>query len=129
MKILMPILLLLIAPSIVHCVDMAPHTYFEIEIRARQLTLDGMEARLLCMQNDCPESELHTLDQDNFNKVLAMHEEYGTTPSRLSGWYSNHMQETEGYLLNNPQIMIRLDELETSFEALSDAIKTLAEVQ
>jgi hypothetical protein len=129
MKNFLTILFFLLTTSGTALAGMDPQTYFEIEIRARQLTLESMEQRLACMKNGCPLPEQYAIDEECWQRILGMHSEYSITPSRLSGWYSNHMNETEGYLLSHPRLKLQLDDLDTSFETFSDAITTIREAQ
>ncbi|MDH3393797.1 MAG: hypothetical protein OEL66_07295 [Desulfobulbaceae bacterium] len=109
--------------------EQSPQTYYEIEIKARELTLEGMEKRLECMLAGCSVSEQLAIDERYQEKIMAMHEEYSTTSSQLAAWYTHHALETENYFLTSPQLQMRLDELETSFETLSDKINILLEVR
>jgi len=104
-------------------------SYYEIEIKARELTLESMEKRLACMNDNCPLADQFAIDEEYIQKIDLMHEGYSTTPSQLAAWYTQHAKEAESYFLTSPRLQIRLDELNISFDTLSDSIKTLLEAQ
>jgi hypothetical protein len=129
MKNILTIVLFIVTTSGIAFAGIDPQTYFEIEVKARQMTLAGMDKRLACMKNGCPLAEQYAIDEEYRQKILNMYEEYGTTPSRLSAWYTHHAEETKNYLLTHPRLQLQFDDLDYSFETLSDAINTLLEAR
>lgn len=123
------ILLFLLTPAAVVAAAIDPETYYEIEVRARELNIEGMEARLLCMQNGCDLQSQYAIDEEYQKRNILLHEEYDITPSQLAGWYTQNMEETEKYLLTSPNLQLQLEHLSFSYENLSDAITTLQEAQ
>ena len=115
-------------PSIA-AAEMNPQAYYELEIQARELTLEGMQKRLTCMRSDCQAPAQYAIDEEYQQKIMTLHEKNGTTPSRLAAWYTHHAVEAENYRLTNPQLQMRFDALSDSYEKISDEIKKLMETQ
>lgn len=109
--------------------EMNPQAYYELEIQARELTLEGLKKRLACIRSNCELPAQYAIDEEYQQKIMTLHEKAGTTPSRLAAWYTNHAAETENYRLVNPQLQMQLDTLSGSFEEHSDEIKKLMEIQ
>ena len=106
-----------------------PRLFYQIEIQARELTNEGLEKRLACMRAACSVARQFAIDEAYRKKVLEVHSRHATTPSKLSGWYSHHIPEATTYLLANPRVRQRLDDLATTHEELSDKITPLLETQ
>ena len=119
------IYILLAAPF---ALAMDPATYFEIEVAARQITIDGMQARLACMQDsDCPSSRAASIDEETQTRVVNRHLESDISPSRLAAYYSQNTKAINDYLAHDLNLQITLNQLTATFDSLSDEINALLE--
>ena len=110
--------------------ELTPATYFEIEVKARELMISGMEERLACMQNpDCPDNQAAEIDESAQSAILNMHMEYDTTPSLVAGYYTNNSQAVDDYFRYNIDLQVTLNQLTDSYESISDAITPLLEAR
>lgn len=110
--------------------DLSPASYYEIEIRELQLTISGMEERLVCMRDqNCTADEALAIDETNQMQIIKLYLEYNTTPSKRAAYYTHNSQEVDDYYNKNLKIQTTFNKLTDTYELLSDEINTLLEVQ
>ena len=129
MKRSIPIVIALMLTAGAAFAGATPQLFYKIEIQARELANEGLQKRLACMRAACPVARQFAIDETFRQKVLELHARYATTPSKLSGWYAQHIDEAKAYLLANPRVRQRLDDLAVAHEELSDKITPLLETQ
>jgi hypothetical protein len=127
-KILMTIMAVLLTTA-AHA-ELSPATYFEIEIKARELTITGMRERLTCMQDlSCPDSQAAEIDEASQTTISNMYQGYNTTPSRIATYYTQNSQAVDDYFRYNIELQVTMNQLTATFESVSDEIKPLLEEQ
>ena len=127
-KILMTIIAVLLA-TVAHA-ELSPATYFEIEIKARELTIAGMQERLACMQDqNCPTGQAAEIDAVSQATISNMYLEHNTTPSRIAAYYTHNSQAVDDYFRYNIELQVTMNQLTATFESVSDEIKPLLEEQ
>ena len=108
---------------------MTSELYFELEIKAQEMTIEGQKKRLECMQNSCPMSAQYKIDGDYQTKISQIYEEQGTTPSKVAAYYTHHYKDIDKYLEENNTIQTKLEELTQTYEEISQEIRALVEAQ
>lgn len=128
-KTLITIMTLLLITATAYA-ELNPTTYFEIEIKARQLAITGMQERLACMQDqNCPDSRAAEIDEIFQAVIINMYMKYNTTPSQVAAYYTHNSQAVDDYLRYNINLQVTLNQLTATFESVSDKIRPLLEMQ
>lgn len=109
--------------------QMTPQQYYEAEMKAQEITLEGKQAQLECAQRECLLSEIYSIDGDYQLKVINLYKEYETTPSKIVVYYTNNEKEIKEYLSNNESLQSTMEENLENFEMISHKIQTLVEAQ
>jgi len=109
--------------------DITPKIYFELEIKAQELTIEGQKKRLVCMQNSCPMSEQYQIDGDYQTKIFDIYEKEGTTPSKIAAYYTHNYKAIDAYLENDEILKSQLNELTQTYEETSQEIRAQVEAQ
>ncbi|RLB75752.1 MAG: hypothetical protein DRH06_07335 [Deltaproteobacteria bacterium] len=109
--------------------NMTSELYFELELKAQEMTIQGQNERLQCMQNSCPMSAQYKIDGDYQTKIFQVYQEQGTTPSKVAAYYTHNYKKIDTYLKENESLKNKMDELSQTFEEISQQIRTLVEAQ
>lgn len=109
--------------------QITPAVYFEIEIKAQQMTIEGQEKRLACMQAGCSMQEQYNIDGEYQTKIFNMYSQYGTSPSKMAAYYTHHDKEVDAFLENDEALQFQMDQLNETFEMISEEIRALVEAQ
>jgi len=124
-KICASIVLLLLSFS-VFSQDMTAVNYVEMDLQARQATLDGVKDRLTLLELGA-ELDLQTeQDEQTQRAVSAVYTTWGTTSSTAIVWASRHRKEIEEWLDNHPDYQTNYDNIARELEAVSSLIQALA---
>lgn len=127
-KVLMTIIAVLLATA-AHA-ELNSATYFEIEIKARELTITGMRERLACMQDqNCPASQAAEIDEASQTAISNMYMEYNTSPSRVAAYYTHNSKVVDNYFRYNIELQVTMNQLAAIYDSVSDEIKPLLEEQ
>ena len=102
-------------------------TYYKLDIQAMQMTLDGAKERLHCLEDQCPLNEQYAIDDRVQQKIVTLYTEAGTTPSKHSGYYTQHSQTLKSYYDNNSALSETYLTLQDEIEAVNSQLKTLME--
>jgi hypothetical protein len=108
---------------------MTPEKYFELELKAQEMTIQGQQERLKCMQNSCPISQQYKIDGDFQAKIFQIYQEQATTPSKIAAYYTYNSKEIDSYLQKNELLKNKLNNLGQTYEEISQKIRTLVETQ
>lgn len=104
--------------------SLTPASYIDIELRIRQLTVDGMEQRhfLLKLQNKDSVEDQQDLDAETVSVVDDVFRDYGTNAGKHAAYGTQNVEAIEKYLIDNPTIKQQLESIDVEFERLSSLI-------
>jgi len=102
-------------------------TYYNLDLQAMQLTLDGSKERLACLQSNCSKEAQYAIDDKVQKKIFNLYASEGTTPSKHIGFYTQHQKEAQDYFDNNISLQSQYSTIEAEIETVNDALKTLME--
>ena len=124
-KIIKVALLSLIGTSSLMALDIS--TYYDLDIKAMQMTLEGSKERLSCMKNACPQNELYAIDDRVQEKISLLYAKAGTTPSKHIGFYTRNVKEAKAYYANNEILQNKYASLTDAIEAVNSQLKVMME--
>jgi hypothetical protein len=102
-------------------------TYYNLDLQAMQLTLDGSKERLACLQANCSKEAQYAIDDKIQKKIYNLYAYEGTTPSKHIGFYTQHQKEAQDYFDNNISLQAQYSAIEAEIETINDALKALME--
>jgi len=103
---------------------LTPETFVQADIEARQVTLEGMSARLSQLQQGGTADQEHPGEQNHMT-VDAVFRRYGTDGASHAAYGTQHRDEVSAWLTANPEYQQQYDELTVRFEALSQQFDAL----
>jgi hypothetical protein len=109
--------------------EMTPERYYELEMKAQDVTLEGKQVQLACAQRECSVSDIYVIDGEYQAKVFEVYKEYGTTPSKIAVYYTHNEKEIKQYLLKNESLQNQMYNNLQTFEMISSDIQNLLEAQ
>jgi hypothetical protein len=121
------IILLILGTQVSSALDVP--TYYNLDIQAMQMTLEGSKERLACLQRSCPLSEQYRIDDAVQQKIVELFASEGTTPSKHMGFYMQHSKEVKAYLENSSELQETYQSLQDSIESVNAELKTIMEAQ
>lgn len=107
--------------------NMTVEKYFELKVKAQEMTLQGQKERLQCMQKSCPMPEQYKIDGDYQTKIFEIYQKQNTTPSKVAAYYTHHSKEIDNYLQNNEALQSKLNTLKQTYEEISQEIRAQVE--
>lgn len=123
---LLGVLLVLHITSNVFAVELTPETFFQADIEARQVTIEGMYDRLdLLSSGTATMQEEMQLNEATEQQVSAVFAKYGTTQNDHLVYAQKNTEALAQFLEINPDYQAAYDSLNDQFEAASDSINAL----
>lgn len=111
---------LLIASVSAYAQSLSPQSFVQIDIAAREITLDGMNARVILLSSgSVTQEEELALDQANQQAVTDMYRTYGTTANAHTLYSTHNAQAITNWLEQNPEWQAHYDDIAAEFESLS----------
>lgn len=102
-------------------------TYYNLDLQAMQLSLDGSKERLACLQANCSKEAQYAIDDKVQKKIFNLYASEGTTPSKHIGFYTQHQKETQDYFDKNISLQAQYSAIEDEIETVNDALKARME--
>ena len=100
-------------------------SYFYLEIRAKELTLEGLRKQRECLESDsCSEENLIRITEDTQAKITKLYQEAGSTPAQAAAYYTTHRTSLD-MLYKEGTYAQRLQELQRAIEEEDARINTL----
>jgi hypothetical protein len=127
MKRLLKIGLLVSIASLSLLVGLDIPTYYQLDIKAMEMTLEGSKERLSCLKNDCPLTEQYAIDDKVQQSVSDLYLNFGTTPSKHIGYYTQNSVDARAYYDNNETLQEIYRTLQDKIEDVNSQIKTIME--
>ncbi len=105
--------------------DLDAQSYIEIDLQARQLTLNGVTARLdLIRQNADMDSQL-VQDHETQQMIEAIYAAYGITVSQAVTWAGRNREAIRNWLSAHPEEQAEYDRLAREMDSVSAQIQAL----
>ena len=102
-------------------------TYYKLGIKAMEITLDGSKERLSCLKNNCSLSEQYAIDDRVQQSINDLYLNFGTTPSKHIGYYTQNSVDARAYYDNNETLQEIYRTLQDKIEDVNSQIKTIME--
>jgi hypothetical protein len=104
-------------------------TYYDVDIRSMEISIEGSKEVLACLKSGCPLQEQYALDDTIQQNLRDLFASVGSTPSKHAGFYMKHQKEVQEYYDNNTTLQETYAKLKKELEAVNSEIKTLREEQ
>jgi len=104
-------------------------TYYEVDIKSMQISIEGSKEVLACLKSECPLQEQYALDDTIQQNLRDLFESVDSTPSKHAGFYMKHQEEVRAYYENNSTLQEKYLQLKYELETINNHIKTLREAQ
>jgi hypothetical protein len=104
---------------------LTPETFVQADIEARQVTLEGMSARLSQLQQGAASAAQAQADEQNHMTVDAVFRRYGTDGASHAAYGTQRRDEVSAWLAANPEYQHQYDAITDQFEALSQQFEAL----
>jgi len=104
-------------------------TYYEVDIKSMQISIEGSESVLAHLKSGADIQEQYALDDQLQERLTKLFESVGSTPSKHAGYYMKHQKEVQAYYENNSTLQEKYVQLKYELETINKQIKTLREAQ
>jgi hypothetical protein len=104
--------------------DLTPQTYVVADIKARQVTITGMEKRLVLLQGGKGINDQMALSSQTQDQVNTVYKQSGTTAQSHAAYAASHAKEITAWLNQHPEIMTQYNQLRTRFLQLSGSLES-----
>jgi len=104
-------------------------TYYNLEIKSLELSLEGSKERLACLQANCSKEDQYVIDDKVQTKIQNLYMSQGTTPSKHIGFYIKHEKEVKAYYDNNTTLQEKYQILINEVESVNTQLKSIMEAQ
>jgi hypothetical protein len=104
-------------------------TYYDVDIKSIQISIEGSKKVLACLQSGCSLQEQYALDDTIQKNLRDLFASVDSTPSKHTGFYMRHQQEVQEYYENNVTLQEKYQELKKELETVNSKIKTQREEQ
>jgi len=122
------IIIMVLGLSAIVLADMTPQKYWELEIKIRALTIDGMQKRVECLEeSNCSLDREMVIFDKSQEKIVQIFKEFDTTPSKELVYENRNKKLIEEYFENNQSIQEEIDSLKEKFENYSNQLSTIME--
>lgn len=112
--------ILLIASVSAHAQSLSPQSFVQIDIAVREITLDGMNERILLLSTGSATSKDElALDKAHQQAVADTYRTYGTTANAHTLYGTHNAQAIANWLEQNPEWQAHYDDIAAEFESLS----------
>jgi archaellum component FlaC len=111
--------------SISMAMDVA--TYYDVDIKSMQISIDGSKKVLSLLERDAPLQEQYAVDDELQQKLQALFASVHSTPSKHAGFYMQHQKEVQDFYDNDTTLQEQYATLKQKLEAVNKQIKTLRE--
>ena len=102
-------------------------TYYELDIKAMEMTLEGSKERLTCLKNNCSLNEQYAIDDRVQESINQLYMNYGTTPSKHIGFYTQNSTKARKFYENNETLKEIYFTLQDKIENINSQLKTIME--
>ena len=102
-------------------------TYYKLDIKAMEITLEGAKERLSCLKRDCPLSEQYAIDDKVQQQIQKLNQSFNTTGSKLIGFYTQNSEEAKAYYDKNETLQEQYSQLTEEIEKVNSKLKILME--
>jgi len=119
--------ILLAASGSVAAMDVS--TYFAVDLKSMEISIEGSKKVLACLQSGCPLQEQYALDDEIQQNLRELFESVKSTPSQHALFYMKHQKEIQARYDANETLRQRYDSLKKELESINSAIKSAREEQ
>jgi len=104
-------------------------TYYDVDIKSIQISIEGSKKVLACLESGCSLQEQYALDDTIQKNLRDLFASVDSTPSKHAGFYMRHQQEVQEYYENNITLQEKYQELKKELETVNSKIKIQREEQ
>ena len=111
--------------SLVLADDLDAQSYIAIDLQARQLTLDGVHARLNLLRQQADMDSQLAQDHETRQMIEAIYAAYGTSVSQAVAWAGRNREAIGDWLSDHPEQQAEYDRLARELDSLSLQLQAL----
>ena len=104
-------------------------TYYDVDIKSMQISIDGSKKVLTLLKSGAPLQEQYAVDDALQSKLKKLFASVDSTPSKHAGFYMKHQKEVRDFYENNTTLQDQYAQLKAQLEAINKQIKTTREAQ
>ena len=115
---------------IVSCVSLMGldiETYYKLDIKAMEMTLEGSKERLACLKRKCSLTEQYAIDDKVQQEIQEFYRSFNTTGSKLIGFYTQNSEDARAYYDKNETLQEQYFQLTEEIEEVNSELKVLME--
>lgn len=102
-------------------------TYFDLDIKALEISLRDSQRKLQCIKDNCSLDEKYSINTQTQNDIEDLFSEKNTTTSKHTGFYMQNKKYIDKYYSENLQLKNRYQSLINQIESINSKIKSLME--
>lgn len=102
-------------------------TYFDLDIKALEISLRDSQRKLQCIKDNCSLDEKYSINTQTQNDIEDLFSEKNTTTSKHAGFYMQNKKYIDKYYSENLQLKNRYQSLINQIESINSKIKSLME--
>jgi len=104
-------------------------TYYDVDIKSMQISIDGSKKVLTLLKSGAPLQEQYAVDNELQANLRKLFDSVDSTPSKHAGFYMKYPKEVRDFYENNTTLQKQYAELKSQLEAINKQIKTTREAQ
>jgi hypothetical protein len=104
-------------------------TYFDVDIKAMQISVKSSQKVLLLLQSGASLEEQYTIIDETQEKLRKLFTSVDSTPSKHAGYYMKHQKEVKDFYENNSTLKEQYLQLEEKLENINKTIQTIREAK
>lgn len=104
-------------------------TYYEVDIKSMQISVESSQKVLLLLRSGAPLEEQYTIINETQEKLRKLFTSVDSTPSKHAGYYMKHQKEVKDFYENNSTLQEQYLQLEEKLENTNKKIQTIREAK
>jgi len=102
-------------------------TYYKLDIKAMEMTLEGSKERLACLKRKCSLNEQYSIDDKVQKEIQEFYQSFNTTGSKLIGFYTQNSEGARAYYDKNETLQEKYTQLTENIEEVNSELKIFME--
>ena len=121
--------LLLVATLSTTMMAMDVATYYSVDIKSIEVSIEGSKKVLSLLKRHVPLQEQYAVDDELQQNLSRLFSSVDSTPSKHAGFYMKHQKEVQDFYDNNMTLQEQYATLKEKLENVNQQIKMIREEQ
>jgi len=104
-------------------------TYYDIDIKSMQISIEGSKKVLFLLKSGAPLQEQYAVDDELQQNLRNLFASADSTPSKHAGFFMTHQKEVQDFYENDTTLQEQYAQLKEELESVNKQIKSIREEQ